>query len=351
MNNLIVLTTPIEKETVKRNFTNKPEKRHENIYNCLNQLNCKIFLQKLNLTLELLLKLNVHNPNMLICLKNCYKSFEDDPDEGFLEYFKDGIIPYTFARTKLKQSKITKLKYWQQLGCFANDVFTPIFKDTWKNALKSANNCYNVKDYLIPNMRQTIYCLNLYPGHHTGRNNFGGYCFLNNAGICAKTLLDFEIASKIAILDLDYHAGDGTADIFKEDPRITTISIHANTNYDYPYYTCDDEDSDDIFYNKFISFNPHTTPEDYHKCVKIAIDYLNNDKPDVLIVAFGGDTYFNDPDASVSCRCSLDIVNYYNIGLQIRKSFQSTPIVVTQEGGYNIENIAEISKSFLEGLL
>lgn len=351
MERLIVLTTLPQEQTVIRNFTNKPEIRHQRVYKILRLTYSTICFVKQTLTIDALINLNIHDPNMLRCLEQTYKSFYDDPDEGFLEYFQNGIVPYTIPHFKPKLEKILNLKYWQQLGAYANDVFTPIFEDTWMNALQSANNCYNVKTYIKLGTPQVIYCLNLYPGHHAGKSNYGGYCFLNNASVCAKSLLDEGMVSKVAILDLDYHAGDGTADIFKEDPRVTTVSIHANTNYDYPFYNCQDEDSDDKFYNKFISFDPNCTPEQYHKHVSIAIDYICKDRPNVLIIAFGGDTYINDPDASVNCRCRLDIINYYNIGKQIRAEFQDIPIVVTQEGGYNMDYIGKICKAFLEGLL
>lgn len=351
MERLLVLTTPPQSQSVVRNFTNKPEIRHQKVYNSLRLADATIFFVDQILTINAIIGLNVHDQHMLRCLAETYDSFCEEPDDGFLEYFQDGIVPYTIPHFKPKLEKISALKFWQQLGAYANDTFTPIFEDTWKHALESANNCYQVKNYIRVKTPQTIYCLNLYPGHHAGKSNYGGYCFLNNAAICAKSLLDSSIASKVAILDLDYHAGDGTADIFKEDPRVTTVSIHANTNYDYPFYSCQDEDSDDIFYNKFISFKPHCTPEQYHKHVGSAIDYICKDMPNVLIIAFGGDTYLNDPDASVNCRCGLDIINYYNIGKQIRAEFRDIPIVVTQEGGYDMDHIGEICKAFLEGLL
>lgn len=352
MENLIVLTTSPTTEEVPRNFTNKPEVRHRNIFILLGENQARLLVSdELILTNDVLKGLNVHDFDMLTYLEKCYASFADSPDEGFDEYLNSGIVPYTIPHFKIKKEKLLKLKFWQQSGAWCNDQITPIFKDTWKRALESANNCYRVKNHIQLGSPQTIYCLNLYPGHHAGYSNYGGYCFLNNASICAKTLLDSGMCSKIAILDLDYHAGDGTADIFKHDPRVTTVSIHANTDYDYPFYTCDDQDSDDVHWTKFLAFEPNCTPEQYHELVKRATEYIKRDKPNVLIIAFGGDTYKNDPDASSSCRCSLDFDNYFSIGEFVRTQFNDIPIVVTQEGGYDMENIANVATSFLKGLL
>lgn len=349
---MIVLTTSPTTELVQRNFTNKPEVRHQNIFSllCKNQARMIVSNEPI-LTTDIVRGLNVHDPDMLKYLENCYNSFVDLPDEGFDEYLNSGIVPYTIPHFTVSKEKLSRLKFWQQTGAWCNDQITPIFKDTWLCSLASADNCYRVKDHIKIGLPQTIYCLNLYPGHHAGYSHYGGYCFLNNASICAKTLLDSSICSKIAILDLDYHAGDGTADIFKHDPRVTTVSIHANTDYDYPFYTCDDQTSDDTYYTKFLSFEPKCTPEKYYKLVKTAVEYIERDKPTILIIAFGGDTYKNDPDASVNCRCSLDLQNYFSIGKFLRTQFNDIPIVVTQEGGYDMENIASIVESFLKGLL
>lgn len=352
MNNLIVLTTSPTNESVIRKFTNKPEVRHQNIFVllCENQATM-IVSDEVILTSDILRGLNVHDSDMLTYLEKCYESFEDLPDDGFDEYLNSGIVPYTIPHFKIRKEKLSKLRLWQQAGAWCNDQITPIFKDTWKMAISSANNCYKVKDYIQIGLSQKIYCLNLNPGHHAGYSNYGGYCFLNNASICAKSLLDSSMCSKVAILDLDYHAGDGTADIFKYDPRVTTVSIHANTDYDYPFYTCDDSDSDDVHWNKFLSFDPKCTPVQYLELVKTAVEYIKRDKPAVLIIAFGGDTYKNDPDASTNCRCSLDFDNYFEIGEFLRTQFDDIPIVITQEGGYDMENIAGVVISFLKGLL
>ena len=351
MNDLIVLTTQTQIETVCRKFTNKPEVRHTNILNLLRSLNCHINItNNVILTIDILYELNVHDIDMINYLKNCFESFDEFSDRGFNEYFKDGIIPYTIPHYKVNKSKLSRLKYWQQAGAFCNDMITPIFEDTWKNSIESANNCYLVKDYIKVSTFQTIYCLNLYPGHHAGYSNYGGYCFLNNSAICAQTLLMYKICNKIAILDLDHHAGDGTSDIFKNNQFVTTVSIHANTDYDYPYYSSNDENSDEYIRNKFITFEPNCTIEKYREHLRVATDYICQDMPDALIIAFGGDTYKNDPDASIFCKCLLDLPDYEIIGRQIRSTFGEIPIIITQEGGYSMENIADIIKNFLLGI-
>lgn len=78
-------------------------------------------------------------------------------------------------------------------------------------------------------------------------SKYAGYCYLNNGAICVKSLIADKYLSykKVAILDLDYHAGDGTSEIFSMDDSVLTISIHINLLYDYPYYSSFNDDLDD----------------------------------------------------------------------------------------------------------
>lgn len=277
---------------------------------------------------------------MLDYFESCYESYD---------YSVTGVVPYTVARSLPSLTKIKKLDFWKQAGLWGKDEITPIFSHTWKTALESANNCYCVKNFVKKGEKSVTYCLNMYPGHHSEHSVYGGYCFLNNGAICAKSLQANGFGN-IAILDLDYHVGDGTEDIFREDPTVTTVSIHADTNFDYPFYS---SDAGTQYCNRIknLTFGPNTLFEEYIQLVGSALDFINTNKIDALIIAFGGDTYKNDPDASSSCRCGLDIPDYELIGRHIMENIESdVPIIVTQEGGYNMEHMDKISYSFLKGL-
>lgn len=343
MESIIVLTSYHRDQTVERTSTNKPEVRHEVIL-CDLSNSCRIVFPNQELDIVKLKELNVHKAELINYLKGCYSSFANDPYEDY-DYKDIGVVPYNFKRNP-DHYALTHLTFWKQSGIWAKDAMTPIFEDTWNVALESANNCYCVRNYITYNQKQTIYCLNMYPGHHAGRKEYGGYCFLNNAAICAQTLHK-QTNKHIAILDLDYHAGDGTYNIFDMNETITAVSIHADPSLDYPFY---DGYSADNFRNKNIIFSPNTGVDAYLQLVDQAMEYINEVECAVLIVAFGGDTFKNDPDASIRCRCNLDIPDYELIGKLIRSKIPNKPIVVTQEGGYDMEHIDQIVHSFLEGL-
>lgn len=348
MNNLIVLTSKPQNETVPRINTNKPEVRHKNILDELNDNDVTPIYPELQLTSDILKVIKIHDPRMIDFLENCYESFRKNPDEGY-DFLENGVVPYTMFKYEPSIELIERLDYWKQAGIWGRDMMTPIFEHTWKTILESANNCYCVKDYIIKNTKQVIYCLNLYPGHHAGRD-YGGYCFVNNGAVCAKNLLlSTEEFKKITILDLDYHAGDGTKEIFYNNPDVTTVSIHADVNLDYPFYDCENF-TDEVSRFKDINFGPNTNLRDYLDYVRQAFGFINSQDYDAIIIAFGGDTFKNDPDASKSCRCKLDVQDYEEIGKYISISVGNKPIIITQEGGYNMENIGKIVCSFLKGL-
>lgn len=346
---MLILTTPRQKQLVPRLSSNKPEIRHSNILDTIEEQNVDTIIYPPDqLTIEKLKELNVHSEHMIDYLAHCYQSFANDPDDGY-NYLENGITPYTFLQSHKPIVDLTKLDFWKQAGLFCKDTMTPIFEHTWTTALSSANNSFCVKDYITQNTKQLIYCLNLYPGHHTGYDTYGGYCFLNNGAICVTSLLKNNIAQNVGILDLDYHAGDGTHNIFRDCETVVTVSIHANPVLDYPFY--DGYEEEDILKNnKNITFDQNTDIRQYLVLLNDALRFLNKNNLDVLVIAFGGDTYKDDPDASKSCKCLLDIQDYKTIGETIRKQYPNIPIIVTQEGGYEMSNIDKIVLSFLDGL-
>ena len=222
----IVITSEPQNELVLREFTNKPEQRHSNILNMLKfefsekLNNIFIFSSLINFSIQTIKSLNVHDPNMLDYLEKCYSSFLANPDDSFSHYVNTGIVSYNFAHGKINIQHILQLDYWRQNGYWCTDKITPIFANTFETALLSAQNCFDVKNHILLNTKQTIYCLNIYPDHHAHYNKYGGYCFLNNGAICAKSLLTCDGINHIAILDLDHHAGDGTADIFSTNQNV-----------------------------------------------------------------------------------------------------------------------------------
>ncbi len=361
---MLVITEKCPNFNNKRNFTNKPEVRFDNILNELkNNSNYKIIQNNKLINLDELKKLKVHNDLMLNFLSNCYNSFDQYiksyPNDNTFGNEIDGIIPYNITKNELDENIIKNIEYFRQIGLWASDTITPIFSNTFTQSLTSASNGWVVPEF-IQNGYNRIYCLNINPGHHASSNRYAGYCYLNNGAICCKSIQSNPNLkyNKIAILDLDYHAGDGTSEIFADDNNVLTISIHINPLYDYPFYSCFNDEYtsyDDIDLNNKTNYNftfePKCDLNQYLVNIKKSMEIINKFNPDCLIIAFGGDTYKDDLDALEPNRTLIGIDDYYKIGNEINFRWSSSkPIIVTQEGGYNMEKIGLIVKSFLLGL-
>jgi acetoin utilization deacetylase AcuC-like enzyme len=343
----------------QRNFTNKPELRFTNIVKQLEKSGYKIIENDKLMTINELKSLQVHSSDMIDFLSNCYESYSNylitSPNDDTFGNLFDGIVPYNITNS-FDKKRISKLEYFRQIGFYCNDLITPIFSNTFAQVLSYASNGFVVPDY-IKQGHNLIYCANINPGHHAQNNKYGGYCYLNNGSICTKSLLDDIDLNykKIAILDLDYHAGDGTAQIFESDPNVLTISIHINPLYDYPFYAGYQEENTASNIN--LTFEPECNISQYLDLIRISMEKINQFDPDALIIAFGGDTYKNDLDALEPNRTQIDIQDYKKISSQIYSSWineskltpKLKPIVITQEGGYNMENIGQIVESFLLG--
>ena len=98
------------------------------------------------------------------------------------------------------------------LGYYAFDASTPIVDGTWDAALAAAR-CAMTAAALVIEGEAAAYALCRPPGHHAGRSSFGGYCYLNNAALAAQYLLD-EGCRRVSVIDVDYHHGNGTQEIF-----------------------------------------------------------------------------------------------------------------------------------------
>lgn len=199
--------------------------------------------------------------------------------------------------------------------------------------------------------QRATFALSRPPGHHAGSALAGGYCYLNNAAIAARYLQSSSSTAeqglvKIAVLDIDYHHGNGTQEIFYSDPSVLYTSIHAKD--DYPYYTGSKEETG---YGAGEGFNLNyplskgTTDEEYCSVLQAVMEIITKFDPCYLVVSLGVDTYLDDPisDFTLSRKCYTDIGKM--IGAVQR------PTLFIMEGGYDLDSIGDNVFSILEGFL
>jgi len=178
----------------------------------------------------------------------------------------------------------------------------------------------------LRNPNSDLYAMPTHPGHHAGPNHIGGYCYLPNAAVLGKLLQDS--GRKVAILDIDYHGGNGTYDVMHKMPGVEFVSIHAKD--DYP----------DVKMYKHGRELPYgTTWKKYSKCLRRVLKKWKH--TDIIVVSLGWDTLDTDPlthdDVGGGFELSQD--DFAKMGT----IFGSLPqqILFIQEGGYDIDNIPD----------
>lgn len=225
-------------------------------------------------------------------------------------------------------------------GYYTFDLTSPLIDGTYEAALGSAR-CAMTAANLVLYGERAAYALCRPPGHHAGRDFSGGYCYFNNTAIAAKIL---SMRGPVAVLDIDYHHGNGTQDIFYADDRVLTVSIHADPAHDYPYfvgYADELGEGEGEGNNLNVPLPLHTTGEWYLQSIELVLDRIHLFQPWALVVAVGFDTYGGDPIS----KFSLDTPDYPIIARRIKKL--NVPTVIVQEGGYHLESLGRNAAAFL----
>lgn len=225
-----------------------------------------------------------------------------------------------------------------QRGYFSFDLYTPLNNTTFKSSLDSANLAYQACKHTLKT-GETTYALCRPPGHHAEKGKMGGYCYLNNGAVTAQ-LASQTTNEKVAILDVDFHHGNGAENIFEENHNILTISIHANPSDRFPYFSGEDNTNNKSNANYPLPLG--TTDEQYQKVLLKALNKIKEFKAKFLIVSFGADTHESDPIGGFKLT-----TNYFT---QMAKTISNSdlPTVILQEGGYNTSKLGDNVVAFLK---
>ena len=230
-------------------------------------------------------------------------------------------------------------------GLYCTDAVTPIARYTYEVARGSAEAAMTGAHLLRAGEHREVYALCRPSGHHAGPRVFGGYCYFNNAAAAADML---SRSGRVAILDIDYHHGNGTQEFFQERKDVFTCSIHGDPDVEYPYFW---GYSDERGVGQAAGTNlnlplPHGTEQDsYFKAVDEACRAVEQYGPDFFIVAAGFDTHRDDPIGGFR----LDTKSYRAIGERL--AALRLPTLVCQEGGYNTAVLGDCVLGLLQGFL
>ena len=254
------------------------------------------------------------------------------------------LYPWIFPLNQ--QMREGLLKTPDSAGCYAFDTYAPIGKNTWQAVYASANLAYRAAQSIIHGESQVAYALCRPPGHHAGREMIGGYCYLNNAAIAADQLC--QKLGRGAILDIDYHHGNGTQEIFWDEPEVLFISIHADPAEEYPFFSgfADERGGALTLGANFnLPLSKGCEDQTYLDALDQGLDAIRGFQPNWLVLSAGYDTCQADP----STFFNLSDAVYSEIGKRI--GLLNLPTLIVHEGGYAIEHNGLLSARLLSGII
>ena len=233
-----------------------------------------------------------------------------------------------------------------RLGARCFDTATPIVAGTAAAAHASVDIALSAADRVVAGA-PLAYGLCRPPGHHAGRNLIGGYCFFNNAAIVAESVLA-RGAERVAILDIDFHHGNGTQQIFWERADVLYVSLHGDPRGIYPYYSgyaTERGSRDGLGTTLNLPLPPGTDGDAYMGTLADGLDAIRDFDADApLVVSVGFDTYHADP----ICNLALHTDDYHRIAGAI--AALGMPVIALQEGGYAVDALGANAVAFLGGL-
>jgi acetoin utilization deacetylase AcuC-like enzyme len=286
----------------------------------------------------------VHDKRMVDYLRDAWRAWNADTTSPSPE-----VIPDTLVHPRLRQgmdseasveptAPIGRIGYW----CF--DTGTPIVEGTYAAALAAADVALTTSDLVLGGER-AAYGLCRPPGHHAAHAVFGGFCYFNNAAIAAEYLVA-QSGGKVAVLDLDYHHGNGTQQIFYRRSDVLYVSLHGDPLRAYPYFTGHADETGAGSGRGFtlnVPLPPAIDDEQYLVALDAAIDAVGRFRPDVSVISLGIDTYVDDPLGDFLLTTPV----YADCGRRLQQA--GRPLVVLQEGGYCLPSLGENVRQFLLG--
>jgi acetoin utilization deacetylase AcuC-like enzyme len=284
----------------------------------------------------------IHDPSMLAYLEGSWAGWvaagqtarEMFPDTFPLPAYREGMGP-----GREPASAPARLGRW----CF--DTATPLVEGTYPAAREAVDVALTAGDLALGG-EPAVYGLCRPPGHHAARSMFGGYCFFNNAAIVAEDLAR-RTGEPVAILDVDYHHGNGTQQIFYGRGDVLYVSLHGDPDRAYPYFSGFAEETgagEGEGANLNIPLPERCTNEEYLVNLDLGIEAIAGFGGSTLVVSLGIDTYGRDP----ICDLALTTEAYHEAGRRVAELGRTT--VVLQEGGYFVPHLGENARNWLLGL-
>jgi len=279
----------------------------------------------------------IHHRDYLSFLQHCWSDWQRAGFDG------DAIANVWPAR---RHRQVIPRNIEGRIGYYAFACETSITAGTWEAAQESAYAALTAQAWVADGEAAAL-ALCRPPGHHAGKDFFGGYCFLNNAALSATQFLR-QGASRVAILDVDFHHGNGTQDIFYDRGDVMYASIHGDPAESFPFFMGHADETGEGMgadYTLNYPLNPGDGWDAYLPALEDVLGRIRVYGPDALIVSLGVDAYAGDP----ICFLRLQTDDFRRIGRQLKTLARPTLFVL--EGGYDIPCLGDNVVATLRGFL
>jgi acetoin utilization deacetylase AcuC-like enzyme len=229
-------------------------------------------------------------------------------------------------------------------GFWGLDSAAPLVAGTYDAARAAVDVALTTVD-LVLDGAAVAYGLCRPPGHHTARSMYGGYCFFNNAAIAAEAIVA-ATGDRVAIIDVDFHHGNGTQQIFWRRGDVRYVSIHADPDRQYPYFlgrVDETGEGEGAGANLNIPLRAGATDADYLEATDRALEFVAAEAGTIVVVSLGFDTYGLDPIGDFALTTPV----YHEVGRRVADLGRR--LVILQEGGYHRPSLGENARAWLRG--
>ena len=286
----------------------------------------------------------VHDPDLLEFLRTAYERWQDGPYVDLVG--QDRVVPYLFPTPAMTGGLPTRRaeSVHADAGRFAYDTMTLVGPGTWE-AARAAARCAAHAARLVTGGETVSYALCRPPGHHATRSGFGGSCYLNNAAVAAETLRRGG-ASRVGIVDIDAHHGNGTAAIYYDRADVLYGSVHVDPAAGwFPHVVGHADETgvgDGAGATRNLPLPPGTDDDGWLSAVRELAAWMQP-SCDALVVSLGVDAARDDPESPLL----VSAAGYREAGAVLGAT--GLPAVVVQEGGYHLPTLGGLVAAYLEG--
>lgn len=291
--------------------------------------------------------LAVHDAGLVSFLEEAWTQAQN---EGLA---RSAVVPETFPVTGLFEGRSGEgmgpvkepSRIRGRVGRWALDTSTPIVQGTYRAAREAVDVALTAVDLVLDSGEVAAYGLCRPPGHHAARSMYGGYCYFNNAAIAAEQIVR-RTGERVAILDVDYHHGNGTQQIFWRRADVRYVSIHGDPDRAYPFFLGRaDESGEGPGAGENVNFPLEAGVDDerYLAVLERALEAVAGVPGSVLVVSLGFDTFGSDPIGDFELTTGV----YHEIG--VRVAALGRRLIILQEGGYHRPALGENARSWLRG--